>query len=86
MIQNIPSIMKRIASITSYITGLYLRKHESIRNTTPTVIIAIPDILLSFFIIIIVTAIRITTVVTMEATSTCINLSFSFHLSLQLLF
>ena len=45
MIQNIPSIMKRIASITSCITGLYLRKHESIRNTTPTVIIAIPDIL-----------------------------------------
>lgn len=67
MIQNIPSIMKKIASITSCITGLYLRKHESIRNTTPTVIIAIPDILLSFFIIIIVTAIRITTVVTMEA-------------------
>lgn len=78
--------MKRIASITSCITGLYLRKHESIRNTTPTAIIAIPDILLSFFIMIITTAIRITIAVTIEARSNCINLSFSFHLSLQLLF
>lgn len=86
MIQNIPSIIKKIDNTTSCITGLYLRKHESIRNTTPTVIIAIPDILLSFFIIIITTAIKITTAVTIEATSTCINLSFSFHLSLQLLF
>ena len=67
MIQNIPSIIKKIDNTTSCITGLYLRKHESIRNTTPT-------------------AIKITTAVTIEATSTCINLSFSFDLSLQLLF
>ena len=69
MIQNIPSIIKRIDNTTSCITGLYLRTHESIRNTTPTAIIVIPDILLSFFIIIITTAIKITTAVTIEKLS-----------------